>query len=46
MLEGLGIVIPIIIAVIIYSVRVETRITKIQNDICWIKKEMKRCRQP
>ena len=38
MLNYLTIITPIIIALIIYFVRLETRIAEIQKDLCWIKK--------
>ena len=34
---------PIIIALIIYFVRLETRIAEILKDLCWIKKEITKC---
>lgn len=35
---------PILVILIIYFVRLETRITKILTDLCWMKKELKNCR--
>ena len=34
---------PIVVITIIYFVRLETRLTKILTDLCWIKKELKPC---
>lgn len=34
---------PIVAALIIYFVRLETRIQKISTDLCWIKKELQKC---
>ena len=34
---------PIGIAIITYFVRVESRLTKILTDLCWIKKELSKC---
>lgn len=34
---------PVILALIIYFVRLETRFAKIVTDLCWIKKELKKC---
>lgn len=34
---------PIIIALIIYFVRLESRLAKMSNDLCWIKKELLKC---
>lgn len=33
-------VIPIIIALAVYFVRLESRLAKILTDLCWIKKEL------
>lgn len=43
MVEGLMIIVPILISLIVYFVRLETRITKILTDLCWIKKELLKC---
>lgn len=43
MIEYLTAIGPILIALIIYFVRLETRITKILTDLCWMKKEIKKC---
>jgi len=42
MVEYLTAIGPVLIALIIYFVRLETRMAKILNDLCWMKKEMKR----
>lgn len=34
--------VPILAALVIYFVRLETRLTKILTDLCWIKKELKK----
>jgi len=41
MLENIATIAPIILIVVIYFVRLETRLTKILTDLCWIKKELK-----
>lgn len=43
MIEYLTAIGPILVALIIYFVRLETRITKILTDLCWMKKEMAKC---
>ena len=43
MIEILTAIGPVLIALIIYFVRLETRLTKILTDLCWIKKELKPC---
>lgn len=35
---------PVLIALIIYFVRLEIRLTKICRDLGWIKREMRICR--
>lgn len=45
MLEYITAVGPVIIALIIYFVRLETRLTEIRKDLCWIKKELENCPQ-
>ena len=37
--------IPVAVGLFIYFVRLEARLAKISNDLCWIKKEMVRCQQ-
>lgn len=36
---------PLVAALFIWAVRLEIKIAKIQNDICWLKKELPTCRQ-
>lgn len=36
---------PLIVALVIWAVRLEKKITKIETDIAWIKKEFPTCRQ-
>lgn len=43
MIDYLAVIGPVMIALIVYFVRLETRITKILTDLCWMKKEMKKC---
>lgn len=43
MLEALMKLWPVIVALIIYFVRLETRFAKIITDLCWIKKELAKC---
>lgn len=45
MLEYLTNSIPLIIALIVWAIRLETKIAKIQTDISWLKKELPTCRQ-
>jgi Flp pilus assembly pilin Flp len=42
MIEYLTVIGPILIALIVYFVHLETRITKILTDLCWMKKELVR----
>lgn len=44
MLEILTAVGPIMIAMVIYFARLESRMSKILTDLCWIKKELVKCR--
>lgn len=37
-------IIPIVLVLLVYFVRLETRIAKINNDLCWIKKQLSRRR--
>jgi len=37
--------IPLVIALVIWAIRLEVRIAKIQTDISWLKKELPACRQ-
>lgn len=34
---------PLLIALVIYFVRLEKKLMKISTDLCWIKKELKPC---
>jgi hypothetical protein len=43
MFEIIAAIAPIVIITIIYFVRLETRLTKILTDLCWIKKELVKC---
>lgn len=43
MLEYFAILTPVILALIIYFVRLESRLAKITTDVCWIKKELQKC---
>ena len=45
MIEYLAAIIPIVGAMIIYFIRLESRLTKISTDLCWIKKELQKCQQ-
>jgi len=40
MIESIATIGPIVLIVVIYFVRLETRLTKILTDLCWIKKEI------
>jgi len=37
--------IPLVIALVIWAIRLETKIARIQTDITWLKKEQTACRQ-
>lgn len=37
--------IPLVIALVIWAVRLEKKITRIETDIAWLKKELPACRQ-
>jgi len=43
MFETVATIGPSMIVLILYFVRLETRLTKIITDLCWIKKELKLC---
>jgi len=43
MVDYLAAIGPVLVALIVYFVRLETRMTKILTDLCWMKKEMKKC---
>ena len=36
---------PAIVLIVVYFVRLEVKIAKIQQDICWIKKNINKCPQ-
>ncbi len=36
---------PVFTGVLSYIIRIEVRITRLSQDICWIKKELETCRQ-
>lgn len=38
--------IPLVFALVIWAVRLEKKITRIETDISWIKKELPTCRRP
>lgn len=35
-------VIPVILVLLVYFVRLESRLTKITTDLCWVKKQLRR----
>jgi len=37
---------PFILAIIVYFIRIETRLAKICQDLEWLKRELLICRQP
>lgn len=45
-LKSLVELLPVVIVLVIYFVRLEVRITKISRDVCWIKSELRLCRPP
>lgn len=45
MLNYLSAIAPILIALFIYFIRLESRLAKISTDVTWIKKELNGCRQ-
>jgi len=45
MIETLVIAVPILTAMLIWIIRLESRLTKIETNLCWIKKEMLKCQQ-
>jgi len=45
MAEYLTIILPVVLALIVYFVRLESRLSKILTDLCWIKKELLKCPQ-
>ena len=36
-------IIPVLVMLFIYFVRLETRLAKISQDLCWLKKEFRIC---
>ena len=45
LLKTLGILAPFIIAILVFGFRIETRLTRIETDITWIKGNYKQCQQ-
>ena len=43
MVEYLATLIPVLLGLIIYFARLESRIAEIMTNICWIKKELAKC---
>ena len=37
---------PVVVVLLIWAVRLEKKITRIETDISWIKKELPSCRRP
>lgn len=37
--------IPLVVALLIWAVRLEKKITRIETDIAWLKKELPACQQ-
>ena len=35
--------VPIIVVILAYFVHLEVRLTKMSNDICWIKRNIRKC---
>jgi hypothetical protein len=46
MIEYIIELLPFLIAFIVYLVRLETKLAKISQDLCWLKKEFRICRLP
>lgn len=46
MLDYFAHIAPIVVALIVYFVRLESRMAKICQDLCWIKKVMEKCQRP
>jgi len=44
-LTTIGILAPFIIALLIFGFRIESRLTRIETDISWIKKAQPSCQQ-
>ena len=36
---------PLVAALIVWAIRLETKIARIQTDITWLKKELPQCQQ-
>lgn len=45
LLKTLGILAPFIIATLIFGFRIESRLTRIETDITWIKQAQQSCQQ-
>jgi hypothetical protein len=45
MAEYLSCIIPVVIMLIVYFVRLESRFAKITQDLCWIKKAVAKCQR-
>jgi hypothetical protein len=44
-LKTIGILAPFIIAILIFSFRIESRLTRIETDMGWIKQSYQQCQQ-
>jgi len=38
--------VPVLVIVVLWAIHLEVKISKIETDITWIKKELPACRQP
>ena len=45
LLKTLGVLAPFIIAILVFGFRIETRLTRIETDITWIKQSYNQCQQ-
>lgn len=45
LLKILGILAPFIIAILVFGFRIESRLTRIETDITWIKGNYEQCQQ-
>jgi hypothetical protein len=45
LLKTLGILAPFIIATLVFGFRIESRLTRIETDICWIKQAQISCQR-
>ena len=45
LLKTLGVLAPFIIAILVFGFRIETRLTRIETDITWIKQSHNQCQQ-